>query len=530
MAPTRTVVSLEWRLARHLAAGKLACMALASLPALVAANDAQAAVRYRAFNVPIAADVHGLYLNVETGAAGSTAGDVLGWDLNPYGPSSLTFYNASGTGMMRQPGTINGSAAALLPQTLVGSAASFGSGSVVFGSGSGNWQLNAINLFGFRFVAADGFVRYGWGRIEVGPTLATRTLVDIAYEDAPGTAIYAGATSSSPPIYDRCAATNPVLSVGANMVPLEQSTAPDLDLRGTSCGLLLRRANAFRFVAPASGAYTVSTCASGANTRLAVLDGCGTGAAPIACNDDFCGLSSSATFTAVGGQAYYIAVGATLAKATLPSPMSITVTPPSQPACTQAGTLRFGANSFSNAASTMSQDVRSSAAGATATIRKAIWYRFVPAVTGAYSFSMCGSSGDSMLAIADTCPGAGARLESIGFNDDFCQCSSGCVGNYAAWLDRFTPGLPLTQDLIGGQTYYLVAGSFAEASSVSASLVVDGPSQPPSNPADLNGDGAVNALDLAVLLSQWGGPGSADLDGNGVVGSPDLATLLNAWG
>ena len=530
MAPTLAIVSLERRLARHVAMGRLACMGLASATALVAACDAQAAVRYRTYNLPIAADVHGLYLNVETGAAGSTAGDALGWDLNPYGPSSLTFYNAIGTGMMRQPGTASGSAAALLPQTLVESAASYGSGSVVFGAAAGNWQLSSINLFGFRFLASDGLVHYGWGRIEVGPTLANRTLLDIAYEDAPGTAIYAGATSSSPPLYDRCAPSNPVLSVGANQVPLEQSTAVDLDLRGTPCGLLLRRANAFRFVAPASGTYTVSTCASGANTRLAVLDGCGPNATSIACNDDYCGLASSATFAAVGGQTYYIAIGATLAKATLPSPLSITVTPPSLPACVQAGTLRFGANDFSNAASSTSQDVKSSASGATATIRKAVWYRFVPAVTGAYSFSMCGSSGDSMLAIGDLCPGAGARLESIGFNDDFCQCSSGCIGNYAAWLDRFTPGLPLTQDLVGGQTYYLVAGSFAESSSVSASLVVDGPPQPPSNPADLNGDGVVSAQDIAVLLSQWGGPGSADLDGSGSVGSPDLAILLNAWG
>ena len=96
-----------------------------------------------------------------------------------------------------------------------------------------------------------------------------------------------------------CSSDLPTVAVGANLVPLEQSTAADLDLRGTPCGLLLRRANAFRFTAPATGSYTVSTCASGANTRLAVLDGCGASAAPIACNDDYCGQSSSATFTAV---------------------------------------------------------------------------------------------------------------------------------------------------------------------------------------------------------------------------------------
>jgi hypothetical protein len=52
---------------------------------------------------------------------------------------------------------------------------------------------------------------------------------------------------------------------------------------------------------------------------------------------------------------------------------------------------------------------------------------------------------------------------------------------------------------------------------------------PAGNPADLNGDGSVNAADLATLLGQWGLPGSADLDGSGTVGAADLAIMLSAW-
>jgi WD40 repeat protein len=53
--------------------------------------------------------------------------------------------------------------------------------------------------------------------------------------------------------------------------------------------------------------------------------------------------------------------------------------------------------------------------------------------------------------------------------------------------------------------------------------------------ADLNGDGVVNGLDLALLLGLWGpcpvkGGCAADLDGNGVVNGLDLAQLLAAWG
>ena len=51
----------------------------------------------------------------------------------------------------------------------------------------------------------------------------------------------------------------------------------------------------------------------------------------------------------------------------------------------------------------------------------------------------------------------------------------------------------------------------------------------PACPADLDGDGAVNAADLAALLSSWGTAG-ADLDGDGSTNAADLAALLSAWG
>ncbi len=50
-------------------------------------------------------------------------------------------------------------------------------------------------------------------------------------------------------------------------------------------------------------------------------------------------------------------------------------------------------------------------------------------------------------------------------------------------------------------------------------------------PADLNGDGVVNAIDLSQFLGAWTqAPAVADLSGNGVVNGQDLALLLGAWG
>ena len=51
---------------------------------------------------------------------------------------------------------------------------------------------------------------------------------------------------------------------------------------------------------------------------------------------------------------------------------------------------------------------------------------------------------------------------------------------------------------------------------------------PQPNPSDLNGDGIVNASDLAILLGGWGGA-LHDLTGDGVVNAADLGVLLGAW-
>ena len=54
----------------------------------------------------------------------------------------------------------------------------------------------------------------------------------------------------------------------------------------------------------------------------------------------------------------------------------------------------------------------------------------------------------------------------------------------------------------------------------------------PPCPADLTGDGVINASDLALLLGAWG-PNTghpADLTDDGQVNASDLALLLGAWG
>ena len=49
-------------------------------------------------------------------------------------------------------------------------------------------------------------------------------------------------------------------------------------------------------------------------------------------------------------------------------------------------------------------------------------------------------------------------------------------------------------------------------------------------PGDINGDGLVNAGDLAALLGSWGATsGPADINGDGIVDATDLAILVSNW-
>lgn len=59
-------------------------------------------------------------------------------------------------------------------------------------------------------------------------------------------------------------------------------------------------------------------------------------------------------------------------------------------------------------------------------------------------------------------------------------------------------GFPLTEDLVAGQTYSLLVGSYSATTNLSGTFVIDGP--PQGNPADLDGDDTVGAADLSTLL------------------------------
>ncbi len=109
------------------------------------------------------------------------------------------------------------------------------------------------------------------------------------------------------------------------------------------------------------------------------------------------------------------------------------------------------------------------------------------------------------------------------------------VGPIAPFGSQVVGPVTIVSGLAPGSQYCFTLGNHSpnwlQCCFIEVCVTVPNQSPATGNPADLNGDGAVNALDLSILLGAWGTRGvPADLDHDGVVGAGDLGILLGAWG
>lgn len=109
------------------------------------------------------------------------------------------------------------------------------------------------------------------------------------------------------------------------------------------------------------------------------------------------------------------------------------------------------------------------------------------------------------------------------------------VGPIAPYASQVVGPVTILSGLAPGSQYCFTIGNHStnwiQCCFIEVCVTVPSQGAATENPADLDGDGAVNAIDLAILIGAWGTPGgSADLDHDGVVGAGDLGILLGAWG
>jgi MYXO-CTERM domain-containing protein len=180
---------------------------VAAAAATVVASGAQAAIVYSGVvNIAIPLNIDGVYMNLVTGATGTSGSSTAGWDINPYSSSGLFWFApsspAASHGLVRGLGS-----SATLVDNLFGSdylIGATGSPAPNYGTG-GNETTGATafifnssdNIVGLRFFnEATGQINYGWMRLSLSEAFnTTRSVVEYAYEDS-GSGIVAGAIPS----------------------------------------------------------------------------------------------------------------------------------------------------------------------------------------------------------------------------------------------------------------------------------------------------------------------------------------------
>ena len=161
-----------------------AALAAAAIP------SADAAIIYSGpVNINIPSNTTGIYLNVVTGAFSSNPSAVSGWDLNPWGSTSLNFFTPTpnpGGGEMLGSGSSYQDCDC---GTLVGPAGPFTNAGQTTVSASTPLHFNSDqNFMGFRFIneTAGNQIQYGWLQISLAGSAGAqpRTIIGYYYENS----------------------------------------------------------------------------------------------------------------------------------------------------------------------------------------------------------------------------------------------------------------------------------------------------------------------------------------------------------
>ena len=135
-------------------------------------------------NLAIPVNAPGLYLNIETGASGTSAAAVPGWDINVGGTSSLNFTSPGGYNFVRLNSALPPTAGpSNLPDPFIASAFMPTASWIAGGAANGLMLNSSANYISFRFVASGGSTHLGYLVLSIGSSVtgADRKIVRYAY-------------------------------------------------------------------------------------------------------------------------------------------------------------------------------------------------------------------------------------------------------------------------------------------------------------------------------------------------------------
>ena len=184
---TPALKSLPSALCRHLGAA-----ALVTAGCLFAAGQASAALITINGPIVVPNDFDGLYINLATGATGTSGTGTLGWDINPYnsGTALSFFWNNTAPSVSGGVATAatGGQYIDLAPGATISAASTFTA--ITAASATVQFQPAGNHILGFRFFnEGTGSVNYGYMFLTSGGTNGfPLTIQSWTYENA-GTAI-----------------------------------------------------------------------------------------------------------------------------------------------------------------------------------------------------------------------------------------------------------------------------------------------------------------------------------------------------
>ncbi len=317
----------------------------------------------------------------------------------------------------------------------------------------------------------------------------------------------------SPPVTDACG--NAAQMVEG--VTINGSTAFASTDGSTSCGNSDSSRDVwYYYYAPCSGVLNIDTYGSDYDTVLSAHTGCtGTAANTITCNDDANAPErwSAISLSVDAGQVYRIRV-AGYSTAFGNFVLNSSLSAPYNDACGNALEVFEGSVAFNSCGCTTDGTPEPSCDLFNAPqIDNDFWNYYVATANGTLTVSTCGADYDSKIALYDASLGCPTDANSaLICNDDFCGLQSSFEYHVTA-----------------GSVYYIRTGGYRGArgsGELSLSLVAD----PPSCPADFNGDTVVDFFDYLDFVDAFSADDpAADFNGDTVIDFFDYLDFVDAF-